>query len=105
MPKTTLGKWSIVLIVAMPLLFFLARIFMNIFYESVSSGDTILEDISKRPALALTMLVGMASGVSALIVGLIAIIKNKERSFLVYVSTVIGALFTLFLMGEIAFPH
>lgn len=105
MPKTTLGKWSIGLIVAMPLLFLLGWLFMGIFYESVSGGDTILEDISKRPALALTMLSGMVSGVSTFIVGLIAIIRNKERSLLVYIATVVGALFILFLMAEIAFPH
>lgn len=105
MPKTKLGKWSIVLIIAMPLLFVLARQFMNMFYESVSAGDTILQDIAKRPALALTMLTGMACGVSSFITGLIAIIRKKERSVLVYISTFIGFLFTLFLIAEVAFPH
>lgn len=105
MPKTTLGKLSIGLIVIVPLLFLLGRLFMNMFYESVSSGDTILEDITKRPALALPMLSGMVSGVSAFIVGLIVIIRNRERSLLVYIATVLGALFTLFLIGEIAFLH
>lgn len=93
------------LIIAMPILFAIGSSFRDTLYESVSSGDTILEDISKRPALALTMLAGMASGVSAFVTGLIAILKQKERTVLVYVSTVISALLILFLFGEIVFPH
>jgi hypothetical protein len=58
-----------------------------------------------RPALALTMLVGMAAGVSALITGLIAIIRQKERAILVYAATLVGAGFTLFLLAEVLFPH
>ena len=105
MPKTVLGKWSIVLIVVMPLLFIIGMSLTNTLYESVPSGDTILQDISGRPALALTMLSGMASGISAFILGLVAIVRQKERVFLVYVSTTIGALLILFLLGEVIFPH
>ena len=104
-PKTRLGKWSVGLIVAMPILFFVGASFTNSLYESVPSGNTILEDIAKRPALALTMLTGMASGVSAFITGLIAIIKQKERALLVYMSIIVGALLLFFLIGEILFPH
>jgi hypothetical protein len=64
-----------------------------------------LADIAARPALALTMLAGMVAGISAFIIGLLAIIKQKETALLVYVSTLIGALLTLFLAGEIVFPH
>ncbi|MBN2100442.1 hypothetical protein JW710_00910 [Candidatus Dojkabacteria bacterium] len=105
MPKTKLGNWSIGLIIAMPFLFLLGRFFIDLFYESVSSGDTILEDIAKRPALGLSMLAGMGSGVSAFVTGLIAIIKQKERALLVFVSTVLGALVVLFLIAEIVYPH
>jgi hypothetical protein len=51
------------------------------------------------------MLAGMAAGVSAFIVGLLAIVRRKENALLVYVSTVIGALFVLYLAGEVVFPH
>lgn len=104
-PKTTVGKWSVGLIVAMPILFAIGSSFTNSLYESVPAGETILADIGARPALALTMLAGMAAGISAFIVGLLAIVRQKENALLVYVSTVIGALFILFLAGEIAFPH
>jgi hypothetical protein len=74
-------------------------------YESVPAGDTILKDIVVRPALALTMLAGMASGISAFVTGLITIIKQKERALFVYAATLVGALLILFLIGELVFPH
>lgn len=105
MPKSKLGKWSIGLIVTMPALFFLAQQFMHWFYEGVSSGDTILDDVVNRPFLAVTMLVGMASGASAFFTGIIAILKQKDKGFLVYISTVLGALTIIYLTMEMAFPH
>jgi hypothetical protein len=104
-PKTTWGKWSVGLIVAMPILFVIGSSFTNSVYRSVPAGKTILADIAARPALALTMLAAMVAGISAFIVGLLAILRQKENALLIYVSTVIGALFVLFLIGEIVFPH
>ena len=104
-PKTTLGKWSVCLIIAMPVLFVLGSSLANSLYKSVPAGGTILADIAARPALALTMLIGMAAGISAFITGLIAMIWQKEKTLLVYVSTAIGAILALFLTGEIVLPH
>jgi len=104
-PKTTLGKWSVGLIVAMPILFIIGSSFTDSLYKSVPAGGTILADIAARPALALTMLAGMVAGISAFIAGLLAIVRQKENALLVYVSTVIGALLMLFLTGEVLFPH
>jgi hypothetical protein len=105
MPKTTLGKWSVGLIVAMPILFIIGASFTNSLYRSVPAGGTILADIAARPALALTMLAGMVAGILAFIAGLLAIIRQKEHALLVYASSLIGALLVLFLAGEILFPH
>ena len=105
MPKTTLGKWSVGLIVAMPIFFIIGTSFTNSLYKSVPAGGTILADIAARPALALTMLAGMVAGILAFIVGLLAIVRQKENALLVYVSTVIGALFMLYLAGEMLYPH
>ena len=104
-PKTILGKCSIGLIVAMPILFIIGTSFTNTLYKSVPAGKTIMADIAGRPALALTMLAGMVAGISAFITGFLAIIRKKENALLVYVSAVIGALLMLFLAGEIIFPH
>jgi hypothetical protein len=74
-------------------------------YKSVPAGSTILVDIATRPALALTMLAGMAAGILAFITGLLAIIRQKDNALLVYVSSLIGALLMLFLAGEVLSPH
>jgi len=105
MPKTILGKWSLGLIAAMPVLFFIGSSFTNLLYKSVPAGNTILKDIAGRPALALTLLSAMVSGISALITGLIAVTRQKERAPLVYVAIIIGAFLMLFLAGEVLFPH
>jgi hypothetical protein len=105
MPRAALGKWSIGLIIAMPLLFTIGSSFTNTIYDSVPAGKTILADINARPFLALFMLTGMAAGVAAFIAGLTSIIKHKERTLLVYISTLIGGLLILYLIGELIFPH
>ncbi len=105
MPKTNLGKWSVVLIPVMFVLFFIGSSLTDSLYESVPAGDTLFADIIGRPALALSMLVGFGAGISALVTGLISILKKKERALLVYVSTLVGAALTLFLIAEFLFPH
>ena len=105
MPKTKSGKWSVVLIPVMIVLILVGSSLAGSLYESVPAGSTILADIVNRPALAISMLLGFAAGVTALVTGLISIIKRKERSVLVYISTLIGLGVTLFLIAEFAFPH
>ena len=104
-PITTLGKWSVVLIIAMPLLFFVGSSFTNLLYSNVASGNTIIEDITARPGLALTMLAGMAAGIFAFLTGVLAIARKQEKALLVYASSIIGALLIVFLVGEIVLPH
>ena len=104
-PQTILGRWSVGLIVAMPILFVIGTSLTNSLYESVPAGGTIVADIAARPALALTMLAGMAAGIAAFLVGLLALVRKKERALLVYVSTVVGMLLMVFLAGEFISPH
>ena len=104
-PRTNLGKCSVTLIVAMPLFFALGSSFANSLYRSVPSGDTIFADVLNRPALALTMLTGMAAGVTACVTGAIAMFKKKDDTHLVCLSTMLGGLFIMFLIGEFVFPH
>jgi hypothetical protein len=104
-PKSKLGKLSVGLIIAMPILYSIGMSFTDSLYKSVPAGETIPKDIMERPALALTMLSGMITGVSAFFVGLVAITRERERAVLVYVATLIGMLHILFLIGEVVFPH
>ena len=105
MPKTILGKWSVGLILAMFVLLIIGFSLANSVYESVPSGETIFRDIINRPALAISMLAGFGAGITAFVIGLITIIKQKERAVLVFVSTIIGFGLTLFLIAEFIFPH
>lgn len=104
-PISTLGKWSVALIVLMPILFYIGTLLASSLYESVPAGATILEDIIQRPVLSLTMLAAMGAGIFAFITGLVAIITKKENALLVYISTVIGAFLLFFLGGEVISPH
>lgn len=104
-PNTPLGWWSLGLILAMPVLFTIGSSFTNSLYKHIPAGRTILADIAARPALALTMLAGMAAGISAFATGLLALAWRKENALLVFASTAIGALLILYLAGEIATPH
>ena len=105
LPLTAIGKWSVGLIIAMPLLFIIGTSFTNSIYKSVPAGGTILADIAERPVLALTMLAGMAAGILAFITGILAIIRKKEKAVFVYIASIIGAFLVIFLIGEILFPH
>lgn len=105
LPKTKQGWWSLGLIMAMPVLVFIGSTFTNTLYPSVPAGDSILEDIAARPALAITSLAGIAAGILAFIVGLMAILRQKERGLLVFLATLIGALLLFALAAQGLFPQ
>jgi hypothetical protein len=105
MPKTTPGKWSLILIILVPLLLAAGTSLASSLYAAVPAGDTILADIAAHPALALTMLAGFACGIAACVTGLLAILRRKERALLVYLSTLLGAGVIVFLVLEFAFPE
>ena len=104
MPKTKLGKWSLTLILAMFALFFIGPFLADFLYESVPAGDSLFEDIVSRPALAIAMLLGFSAGVLAFVTGLISIFKHQERAVLVFVSTLVGAAPTIYLIAEFLLP-
>ncbi len=64
-------------------------------------GDTFADNwwISGPALVAALGLVG------AFVTGLIAIVRNRERSLPVILATIVGALVTMFLIGEITTPH
>ena len=103
-PGTFLGRWSTVLIIIMPILFYIGMSFVS-FYESVPAGKTISEDIVARPGVSLLMLAGFISGIAAFFVGIISITRKKDHSVFVFLSTAIGFLVLLWCLAEILFPH
>jgi len=104
MPKTILSKWSIVLIVTMPLFFYIGMSSVG-FYEFVPAGKTIPHDIVVRPGVALPMLTGFICGVVAFFAGIISITRKKDFSIFVFLSTAVGFFMLLWCLAEILFPH
>jgi hypothetical protein len=105
MPETKLGKVSVLLIIAMPVLFLIGSTLAGLLYRGLSAGSSITEDLMARPALALAMLAGMVCGISAFLTGLFAIVRQKENALSVYLATSIGGMLIVFLAGEFLFPH
>lgn len=103
-PKTKLGFLSVGFVIVMFLLFYLGSSLVSV-YESVAAGETVLQDIYRRPGVAISMLSGFVAGIVSFIVGLFSIVFYKERSLLVYISIVIGALLIYLLIGEFVSPH
>ena len=84
LPKTSLGRWSVGLAIAFILFFVLAGVLSGLAgFELLGPGF--------NPVLGVILtivLVGMSG--AALVTGLISMIKNRERSVLVFVGMVIG---------------
>lgn len=93
-----MGKWSVRLMC----LFF---IFLAKFFILIALGQRGGETFFSNLLLAIPGLLAAVSGVGAFFVGMVSIVNNKERSFLVFVSTGIGFLILLWCILEILFPH
>jgi hypothetical protein len=99
LPKTKLGLCSVFLIIIVVLLVVLFFLLINVFEQR--GGDTFFSNL----ALAIPMVLAFVAGVLALIIGLIATIKSKSQSILVYIAMLIGLLIALYGISEVAFPH
>lgn len=98
-PKTKLGSLSVVLFVILVVLVAYFFIMVNVFEQR--GGDTFFSNLN----LTIPMLAAWASGLASLVLGIIAVIKSKSRSILVFVVIVITFLTTLYGVMEVAFPH
>jgi hypothetical protein len=98
LPKTTPGKWSAGLTAGLIVFFLIARLI-------VASGQQGGETFFDTPAISIPMALAATCGVAAFIVGLAGIIRNKERSILVFITTLIGLFVLIFIIGEFASPH
>jgi hypothetical protein len=87
MPKTRLGRWSVWLNA-----FFLVVIVVSIFLVNVL-GLLSYDDHWWDATVPIVFL----ASIVAFILGIIVIIKNKERSVLIYISVIMGLLAILFI--------
>lgn len=97
-PKTTPGKWVTNLVVSFFILF-------GLFYLAIATGQRGGEGFFDNLFLTIPALLAAICAIVAFFVGLISIIKNEERSVLVFLSTLIGLLVLLWVLAEIMFPH
>jgi hypothetical protein len=99
LPKSSLGKWSIGLILAFFVLFAIGNIVVAI--QGPIAGQTFLSN----PILSIPMLSSAVAGGLSFFTGFIAIIKNRDRSVLVFLATIIGLLILDFVVGNMLFSY
>ncbi|OGY25560.1 MAG: hypothetical protein A2Z24_01735 [Candidatus Woykebacteria bacterium RBG_16_44_10] len=99
MPKTTLGKWSAGLIIAFFLLLATGMIVVSVFKQE--GGETFLDNLW----ISIPMLGAGAVAIAAFFTGVVAIVRNKERSVFVFLAALIGLLVLIFVLGEFLSPH
>jgi len=97
-PKTKLGKISIMLVAA----FF---VLLGIFFMLVSMGERGGNTYFSNLKLTIPFTIAWLSAIGSFFSGIISIIKNKERSVFVFLSSLIGFLVLLFILAEFLFPH
>lgn len=97
-PKTRISKWSVGLIISLLLIIGLFFLFVTL---GQRGGDTFFDNL----ILAIPGLLGGIAGIASFFTGIIGIIKYKERSILVYLSTTIGFLVLVYILSEILIPH
>ena len=97
LPTTTLGKWSLGLVIAAILCF---AVFLVEIASGFRGGDTWTWDWATVPILLAGVFV-----FSGMVTGIIVIVKSRERSVLVILATAIGLFFSLLVLGEFLFPH
>lgn len=97
-PKTHLGRWSIKLTV----MFFLLLTALQLLATSgQQGGDTFFSN----PGLAIVALLMGISGVLAFVAGTMCIVRDKERSIVVFLCTALGLFVLIFWLGEVLVPH
>lgn len=102
LPRTILGKWSLVLIIIFIFLFIINIIIIKLL---VNPSDSQKEQTLFNNPIGISMLVVATSGILSFFTGITSIIWKRERSILVFLSTLIGLLILWFMIGEILIPH
>ena len=99
LPQTTLGKWSVGLIIAFFLLLATGMFVVQVLRQE--GGETFFDNLW----ISITMLGAGACAIAALFTGIISIWRYKERSVFVFIATLMGFFVLWFVLGEIIVPH
>ncbi len=98
MPKTKMGKWSVILIIVSFLMFALFQILVS---TGQRGGDKFFDNLF----LTIPFLLTACAGICSFFTGIISIFRSRERSVFVFISTIIGFLILVFVTAEIFFQH
>lgn len=98
LPKSTSGKWSVGLCIS----FF---VLIGLLFALIASGQRGGSKFFDNLALALPGMFAALSAILAFFIGLISVVKYRERSLLTFVSIVIGAFVLYFTIGELISEH
>ena len=98
MPRSRPARWALVLIVASAWLF-------AAFFALVISGQKGGETFFSNPWLAGTATAGAGSAIAAAGFGIYSIVRERERSIAVFITTILGLLVLAYAILEVAFPH
>lgn len=98
MPQTRLGQWS----VRLAGLFFA---FFLVFWVFIMLGEKGGDTFFSNPLLTVPMLLAAISAILGFFVGIMGIMRDRERSILTFLSTGIGLIVGLFSLAEVLLPH
>ena len=98
MPRSRSGRWSLTMTAVAVCLF---AAFIGLVAGGQKGGDTFFSN----PWLAGTMTAGATFAIAAGGAGLFSIVRNRDRSLTVLVTTAFGLLVLAYTVAETAFPH
>ncbi len=98
MPATRPGKLSVDFLAAFVVL-------LALFYMMVAGGQRGGDSFWDNLWLTVPILLAAVAAIASFFTGVWGIIRSRERSVAVFLSTGVGLLVLLFIVGEIAFPH
>ena len=98
LPSTTLGRWSVGL--GLSLIFFYIIGILIVTLGHQTGGDTFFDNLY----ISIPMCIAGLSGIGAFFTGIIGLIKFKERAVLTLLSTGIGLLVIMLILGEVISP-
>ncbi len=98
LPTTAPGRWSILAVAVFGVL-------LAVFALAVAAGQRGGEEFFDNLWLTVPFLGAYLAGVSALVLGVVAMTAFGERSVIVVAATILGLLITAFGVLEVLFPH
>jgi len=102
-PKTVLGKWSLRSAAVFLTLFVFSLVMVGL--SQRQEGEEFMMKSAVRFFLIAEGLLAIVSGLAAFFLGIVSIVKYKERSVLIFLASFVGLLALFFLLGEFLFPH